>query len=67
MFMDDDFLFLRDIAELLDHIDDKYAIMCVHHDYSPKMAAKLAHVAQEAYPRKNWSSCVLLCVTKSSE
>eukprot|EP01101_Sappina_pedata_P005632 TRINITY_DN261_c1_g1_i1.p1 TRINITY_DN261_c1_g1~~TRINITY_DN261_c1_g1_i1.p1 ORF type:complete len:285 (-),score=138.65 TRINITY_DN261_c1_g1_i1:79-933(-) len=59
MFVDDDFLWLGDIADLLDQIDDKYAIMCVKHDYKPTEATKLAGVAQDAYPRKNWSSMVL--------
>lgn len=59
MFVDDDFLWLGDLADLLDHIDDKYAIICVQHDYKPTEAVKLAGVAQDAYPRKNWSSMVL--------
>ena len=33
--------------------------MCVQHDYTPKSGVKLAGVAQEAYPRKNWSSMIL--------
>ena len=32
MFVDDDFLWLGDIKELIDQIDDKYAIMCVQHE-----------------------------------
>ena len=59
LFADDDFLWLGDIAHLLDQIDDKYAIMCVQHDYKPTVLAKLAGCRQEAYPRKNWSSMVL--------
>jgi lipopolysaccharide biosynthesis glycosyltransferase len=59
MFVDDDFLWLGDIKELIDQIDDKYAIMCVQHDYKPTVDVKLAGKAQEAYPRKNWSSMVL--------
>ena len=35
MFVDDDFLWLGDMKELIDQIDDKYAIMCVQHDYKP--------------------------------
>lgn len=59
MFVDDDFLWLGDIADLLDQVDDKYALMCVQHDYKPTVAQKLAGRAQSAYPRKNWSSMVL--------
>ena len=59
LFADDDFLFLGDVAELLAQADDRYAVMCVQHDYTPKSGVKLAGVAQEAYPRKNWSSMIL--------
>ena len=59
LFADDDFLWLGDIAELIDKIDDRYAVMCVKHDYNPESGVKLAGKVQEAYPRKNWSSMVL--------
>jgi hypothetical protein len=59
MFVDDDFLWTKDIAELLDMVDDTKAIMCVQHDYKPTVTEKLAGRAQSAYPRKNWSSMVL--------
>jgi len=59
MFIDDDFLCLRDMAELLDLADEKYALMCVQHDFNPTVTVKLANVAQESYPRKNWSSVML--------
>ncbi len=39
--------------------DDKYAIMCVHHDYKPKNTKKKLLSSQQIYPRKNWSSLVL--------
>jgi lipopolysaccharide biosynthesis glycosyltransferase len=62
LFTDDDFLWLGDIADLLDLADDRYAVMCVKHD--PKLSCgadhKLAGVAQEMYPRKNWSSVMLI-------
>lgn len=58
-FSDDDMLFLGDIGTLIDQIDDKYAIMCVQHDYKPNVTTKLAGKAQSVYPRKNWSSVVL--------
>lgn len=59
MFVDDDFLCLRDVAELLELADEKYALMCVQHDYRPVVKTKLADRAQEWYPRKNWSSVML--------
>ena len=36
LFADDDFVWLGDVAELLDQVDDRYAVMCVQHDYSPR-------------------------------
>ncbi|KAL5701961.1 hypothetical protein ACHQM5_027239 [Ranunculus cassubicifolius] len=59
MFVDCDFLYLTDIKELRDLIDDKYAVMCVKHDYTPKESTKMDGVVQTVYPRKNWSSMVL--------
>ncbi|XP_057450212.1 protein CDI [Lotus japonicus] len=59
MFVDCDFLYLADIKELIDLIEDKYAIMCVQHDYAPKETTKMDGAVQTVYPRKNWSSMVL--------
>eukprot|EP01018_Ginkgo_biloba_P030775 Gb_17572 [translate_table: standard] len=59
MFVDCDFLYTADIRELAELIDDKYAIMCVKHDYTPKTSTKMDGVVQTTYPRKNWSSMVL--------
>ncbi|KAH7423055.1 hypothetical protein KP509_12G037400 [Ceratopteris richardii] len=59
MFVDCDFLYTADIRELAELIDDRYAILCVQHDYTPKTATKMDGVVQTTYPRKNWSSMVL--------
>ncbi|XP_009382825.3 protein CDI-like [Musa acuminata AAA Group] len=59
MFVDCDFLFTADVAELSAMADDRYAVMCVHHDYAPKEGVKMDGVPQTVYPRKNWSSMVL--------
>ena len=59
LFADDDFLWLGDIAKLLENVDDKYAVMCVKHRCLPTTKVKLAGRKQENYPRKNWSSMVL--------
>ena len=59
LFIDCDFLFTRDVAELFALADDKYAIMGAKHDYVPKNAVKMDGQKQVAYPRKNWSSCIL--------
>lgn len=59
LFCDCDFLWLADIKELVELVDDRYAIMCVHHDHRPQEEWKMDHRAQTQYPRKNWSSMVL--------
>ena len=59
IFSDCDFLWLCDIEEVFNMADDKYAVMCVHHDYKPKEEVKMDGKQQFIYPRKNWSSMVL--------
>jgi lipopolysaccharide biosynthesis glycosyltransferase len=59
LFCDCDILFLEDINNLFNLTDEKYAVMCVQHDYKPKEGIKMDGKAQTLYPRKNWSSLVL--------
>jgi hypothetical protein len=59
LFCDCDFLWLADIAGLIGLIDDRYAVMCVHHDHRPPEEWKMDGRQQTLYPRKNWSSLVL--------
>jgi len=59
LFIDCDFLFTKDVAELFAMADEKYALMCVKHDYIPKNTIKMDGQKQVTYPRKNWSSCIL--------
>ncbi|XP_051147849.1 protein CDI-like [Andrographis paniculata] len=59
LFVDCDFLYLDDVKSLFDLADDRYALMCVHHDYTPAETTKMDGAVQSAYPRKNWSSMVL--------
>lgn len=59
LFCDCDLLFLSPIEELFSIIDDKYAVMCVQHDYKPTGNTKMDGRLQSIYPRKNWSSVVL--------
>ncbi|XP_049933623.1 protein CDI-like [Nymphaea colorata] len=59
LFVDCDFLYTTDIKELVELTDDKYAVMCVQHDYAPKETTKMDGAIQTTYPRKNWSSMVL--------
>ena len=59
LFVDCDFLFTKDVAELFAMKDEQYALMCVKHDYVPKNTVKMDGQKQVSYPRKNWSSCIL--------
>ena len=59
VFMDCDIILQTDISELFAQADDQYAVMCVHHDYTPKEGTKMDGKAQTVYPRKNWSSVML--------
>ena len=59
VFMDCDMILTTDIKELFDQADDRYAVMCVQHDYTPKEGFKMDGQKQTVYPRKNWSSVVL--------
>jgi hypothetical protein len=60
LFCDCDFLWLSDIAGLLAYRDDSRAVLCVQHDYQPTETTKMDGAVQTRYPRKNWSSLMLL-------
>lgn len=60
LFIDCDFIFNNDIKELFDLKDDRFAIMCAQHDYTPKEGVKMDGQQQLQYPRKNWSSMMLI-------
>lgn len=59
VFCDCDIIFIEDIKQLFDQADDKFAVMCVKHDYTPQEGIKMDGQRQTIYPRKNWSSVVL--------
>jgi hypothetical protein len=59
LFLDCDMLFRRDIAELWSLRDDRYAVMCCKHDYTPKEDVKFLGQVQTKYEKKNWSSVIL--------
>jgi lipopolysaccharide biosynthesis glycosyltransferase len=60
LFIDCDFVFLDDVKNLFDQTNDKFAIMCAQHDYTPKEGVKMDGQKQTQYPRKNWSSMMLI-------
>lgn len=59
VFMDCDMIVTRDIKELFDCFDDKYAVQVVKHDYTPKTEKKFLNQVQTKYEKKNWSSVML--------
>lgn len=60
IFADCDILCLDDIAKLWALRDDRYAVMCVHHDHRPVEDTKFLGEKQTQYEKKNWSSVMLL-------
>ena len=58
VFCDCDFLWLGDIAELIEIVraQSGKAICCVQHDHRPTEITKMDNKTQTRYPRKNWSS-----------
>lgn len=59
IFMDCDMIMLDDIKNLWQLRDDKYAVMCVKHDYTPISSTKFLGQKQTKYVKKNWSSVML--------
>jgi len=60
LFMDCDMLMFEDVAELWRMRDDSKAIQVCKHDYTPKEKTKFLGQPQTAYPKKNWSSFMLM-------
>ena len=60
LFMDCDMLMFEDIAELWRMRDDSKAIQVCKHDYTPKEETKFLGQVQTKYPKKNWSSFMLM-------
>jgi hypothetical protein len=47
------------VSELFAMAYDAYAVMVVQHQHQPRENVKMRGQAQQAYPRKNWSSLIL--------
>lgn len=60
IFMDCDFLWRGDIATVMDYRDHSNAVMVVKHNYNPPEKIKMDGAIQTQYPRKNWSSFMLI-------
>ena len=66
LFMDCDMLMFEDVAELWRMRDDSKAIQVCKHDYVPKEKTKFLGQTQTVYPKKNWSSFMLMNCKKCS-
>jgi lipopolysaccharide biosynthesis glycosyltransferase len=60
LFMDSDMLALGDISELFHLPMDGLALRVRQHDYNPTATVKMGGKTQTQYPRKNWSSLMLM-------
>jgi lipopolysaccharide biosynthesis glycosyltransferase len=60
VFMDCDMVCLGDIRELAELDMNGLALRVVQHDYQPTAATKMDGAVQTVYPRKNWSSLMLM-------
>lgn len=59
LFIDNDMLFLDDVANLWSQRDDRYAVQVVKHDHKPTQKTKFLGAKQTSYTKKNWSSVML--------
>jgi hypothetical protein len=60
IFMDCDMLCRDDIAKLWEQRNEEFSLLCVHHNHQPTDNLKFLGEVQSAYPKKNWSSLMLL-------
>lgn len=60
LFMDSDMLCLSDIMELFNMDLSRHWLRVVKHDHNPTSQFKLDGRVQTRYPRKNWSSLMLM-------
>jgi len=60
IFADGDMVCLDDIAELWELRDESKAVMVIKHDYKTKFPIKYLGNNNADYPRKNWSSVMLI-------
>jgi len=64
VFLDNDMLCLGDAKQLDDLDMTSYALRVVQHDYQPTNGVKMYGCPQTSYPRKNWSSMMIMDCAK---
>jgi lipopolysaccharide biosynthesis glycosyltransferase len=67
IFADCDMLMLEDINELYELRDESKAVQVVKHNHVPKNELKYLDTVQTKYPRKNWSSVMLINCSKCTQ
>jgi lipopolysaccharide biosynthesis glycosyltransferase len=60
LYCDNDFLFLKDVKELMSLQNNSKAVLCVKHEYKPKDKTKMGNKKQINFSKKNWSSLMLI-------
>ncbi len=60
LFLDNDMLCLGDVREIANLDMRSLTLRVVQHDYQPTNAIKMYGCPQTSYPRKNWSSMMLM-------
>ena len=60
LFLDGDMIVNDDLNNLFNQFDEKYAVQVVKHDYKTKFPIKYLGHKNDDYPKKNWSSVILL-------
>jgi lipopolysaccharide biosynthesis glycosyltransferase len=64
LFLDNDMLCFGDVRQLAELDMSQYALRVVQHDYQPSNTIKMYGAVQTSYPRKNWSSMMLMDCSK---
>jgi len=64
LFMDCDMLCRGDISKLWSYINENFALMCIQHEHVPAETIKFQGEVQSQYPKKNWSSFMLMNCNK---
>lgn len=57
---DPDMMWRADVKDLLECWNDEYVVQCVCHKYEPEAGTKMAGLVQTKYPRKLWSSLMIM-------
>lgn len=64
LFLDNDMVCMSDIKEIFDLDMSNYALRVVKHNHIPTVEVKMDGKIQTSYPRKNWSSMMLMNCAK---